>query len=393
MPRNGITFNGKRVPNILTLFNTQGSTRILQVNGLGSKDIMVGTPDVSDILSGSAGGGDTFVVGGGSILVNFTSGSDQIIVDVPTTTEQDVVILTAGAAGVQEYIYINTDLQRTGGTFMVSPAASGVPFWGQVPVLGGNSLQSLMPFAATAQQCISGVLSPPVAGFSGPGSALLTASKVSSPMPSSGGIQPAGQAVPRVQGGAPILRNFVMPVQGPGANARSDKADLIILSAEEVRNPVLMASRHLLDSHSKRQPIPIYDVRSINVLTPKSAPLGLGAAGGKQEAAGQSTDRTGKIGPGIPLPLAPTDRYSFFYFSKNGLLVYSANDQPLASAANPGRVIAQLVGPDGEPAKLPIASDSLSEGAPVIQASFLSLSSSAVPDKPAKDGRGFRSIR
>lgn len=383
MPKNGINFNGKRVPNILTIYNTNAATRILQVNGLASKDLMVGTPDVSDILSGASGGGDTFVVGGGSTLINFTSGSDQIIVDVPSSTERDQVILSAAGTGLQEYVYISTALERTGGTFKLSPAASGLPYWPEVQVLGGNSLLSLMPFAATPQQCISGALASLGSRPTDTNPTLIASSTLSNAAIPPQASVPGGRAVPRMvptpppsrwpssaraMGGAPVLRNFVATAPGPGAEPRTK----IILPLEEFRkNSLLDATSFLLDGDSK-QPIPIFEVSDVAVSVPKPTD---DAPSATSEEALQKAEplghRSGKIGPGLPLDKVPTNRYAFFYFTKDGLLVFSNNSKPLASATNPGLVIAQLIGPDDKPARLPTTRSSSKGAEPVFLARFL----------------------
>jgi hypothetical protein len=440
MPRNGMTFAGKRVPNILTLVNTNSATRVLQLNGLASKDLMVGTPDVSDILSGSAGGGDTFVVGGGSTLINFVNGSDQIIVEVPSSNERDQVILSTAGTRSQEYVYISTALQRTGGRFKVSPVASGTPFWEEVDVLGANSLQSLMPFAATPQQCISGVLALLSAGSGDPGAALIASTRLTNPVDPTLRFSPLSQATlpmvpspdpsPRpdvgpAMGGAPVLRNFVAE---SSSGSKLGPPDKIIIPLEGYRNSLLDASMFILGNEAKDITIPIYEVRGITVTdsgfqdgtasSSSGASASASAASASASAASGSTasastapastafrpglepsqtasfrGRSGKIGPGIQRDKAPTDRYAFFYFSQNGLLVLSNNSRPLASAANPGRVIAQLIGPDGQPAKLPLSAASATGADPVFEARFLAFTLTPPPANPAKVRSPARSSR
>ncbi len=309
----GITF---------VLLNTD-ATRMLAVNGHATgADILVGSPNTSDVLSGLRGS-NTYVVGGSS---GYLLGSGDRAFTVHTSSESDWVNLTSPAA---EYIYINAAGQGDPGLITTATSTSTA-----VPVRGSNELAS---FAFGPCPAVSSMLMAPAAVAPAP---RRPPSGVPT-RPPSADVQLAGQASWRSPfPGAPTLRGFSV---GPNSQQR------ILLSADQFR--------FLGDSLAGRPTIPVHVVDGVPIspsrlVTPQQRSQLQAEAKGLRKVAS---------------PVAP-----LVYFSRNGLLVFSQNAEPLGSSRNPGRVIARLLDRDGSPVVL-----RKPQGQPFYSAKFVQFTSPA----------------
>jgi hypothetical protein len=228
------------------------------------------------------------------------------------------------ASPAAEYIYINAAGQGDPGLIPTAASTSIA-----VPVRGSNELAS---FAFVPCPAVSSMLVAPAAAA--PARGVPT-------RPPSADVQLAGQASWRSPfPGAPTLRGFSV---GPNSQQR------ILLSADQFR--------FLGDSLAGRPTIPVHVVDDVPIspsrlVTPQQLSQLQAEAKGLRKVAS---------------PVAP-----LVYFSRNGLLVFSQNAEPLGSSRNPGRVIARLLDRDGSPVVL-----RKPHGQPFYSAKFVQFTSPA----------------
>jgi hypothetical protein len=354
---------GSRRPNRFSLANTK-SERMLQAIGTGDKDVIVGSPDFPDILDGSSGGGDSFVVGNGNtgLAKNLNPGDGDAVKQTSSTTNENDAAILSTYGNVTEYIYISTSRERTPGIIDLSPTPTGYNSNSELSG-AGKILVVAAQMSPNPMDCLS--------------NALTALPPASSNLISLATGSLTGTLLPQIA--AQTLRLFPITAQAasgilmPGAYAPSDKqiacqtiahcvgstipsfkgvpivkglqingstADRLILDLEQYSAAPLSSKRLPLGQQLKRNsPVPIWVVSSVSV----------GSAA--QDSAYSNEE-------GLPQSLAPTRDYSLFYFEKNGLLVYSSQGEPLASRVNPGRIIAQLLDASGRPLVLPTTGQS-----------------------------------
>jgi hypothetical protein len=372
-----IPASGLKRPNRFSLVNEKPG-RTLQALGRNDKDVMVGSPGDADILDGSSGGGDTFVVGNGNTgLIQNSGAGDNVLQVVSTSNEADAVILTTGASPISEYIYISTARERTPGTVSLSSSpgyAMSVALWGadQIRIIANsiavnpahcisNQLASRYPLAqgtliAMAGSPMAGGLLPQITWqatrlmsqanlFSSEMRTAPTGREINRLKPCRTFDACVGSAIPPFQG-VPIIKG--VQINGPSS-------DQLILQADDYPGALPAGQRPKLEQQLKRNlKIPIRVVRDVKVAASATAPT-----------PGMAIQRPG-LTEGLAQDQAPTRQFPFFYFPSNGLLVYSRNEKPLGSSGNPGRIVAQLLDSTGRPVNLP------TEAAyPVHVASFL----------------------
>jgi hypothetical protein len=375
-----IPASGLKRPNRFSLANEKPG-RTLQVLGRNNKDVMVGSPGDADILDGSGGGGDTFVVGNGNTgLIQNSGAGDNVLQVVSTSNEADAVILTTGASPISEYIYISTAREITPGTVSLSASpgyAMSVALWGagQIRIIANSIPPSptncisgaLLPLALTnplVQGTMIAMAGSPMAGVMLPQITRQATRFVSQTNLFSPDLRtaPAGIDINRLK----PCRTFdacvgsaIPPFQGvpivKGIQINGPSSDQLILQADDYPGALPAGQRPKLEQQLKRNPrVPIRIVRDVKVAASATAPT-----------PGMAIQRPG-LTEGLARDQAPTRQFPFFYFPSNGLLVYSRNEKPLGSSGNPGRIVAQLLDSTGRPVNLP------TEGAsPVHVASFL----------------------
>jgi hypothetical protein len=386
IPANGSHNSQPRVPNKFTLFNRY-SPRVLQANGTLYKDVFVGTENVRDILDGSSGGGDTFIVGSGTSAISFDFATgDRYSWETPPAGESDDVYLTAGVSNQPEYIYIYTPLERSGGRVGLAPRRTGTGTYDnpypletivygaqEIPpgLLGGGFCDPVASLTSITSSLIA-MVNP---GF---GSLLKIAPFVSYPsihlVPSRAKAHPQAD----LTSGGSDFPPYKKPSEAPpltllhnmpgipgiprilNLSTEEGSSDLLILPTELFNNSVLGVGE-LKDSRSDRGRYmrPTYPISVLgDFRMVASAKSGFARTDkSHMQRYSQSAASLEKI---------RTDRYPLFYFSDSGLLVFSSNDRPLGSKENPGRVIAQLLDGKGQPLVLPVKGPE-----PVFNAEFL----------------------
>ncbi len=418
IPNNGshAGASGTRTPNRFTLDNRyQPSFRTLQANGTPNKDVFVGTANVRDILSGSSGGGDTFVAGSGTLLPSsfYFAGGDRVSWEPPPPGESDDVILTSGASDQPEYIYVYTPLEQTGGRVGLPPKRSGSTYINDYPletiVYGADWIQSIPNPSQPLCDPVTAALQPissTLIALANPGlGALLKLGPIIRQQPNL--IGPSRQTPATSCSDQPpdsLLPSCLGPPQNPGLTSvlkkpgyprvpriinlsvKNSLPDLLILPSELYSNRdfgvgtpsdqrAAMADNTRHSSDYMRPSYPIKVLTSLRVLPSR-----------------QGSERLiiNKRNSPVPTSIIPTDKYPLFYFSDTGLLVFSSNTLPLGSRQNPGRVIAQLLDDRGRPLVLPVTQDQ-----PVFQARFLAFKPLqptllSPPDAPAAPGPADR---
>lgn len=383
--------SGTRTPNRFTLDNRyQPSFRTLQANGTPDKDVFVGTANVRDILSGSSGGGDTFVAGSGTLLpstFSFDNG-DRVSWEPPPPGESDDVILTSGASDQPEYIYVYTPLEQTGGRVGLPPRRVGSTYSNNYPleaiVYGADWINSVANPSPPSCDPVADLrpISSTLIALANPGlGALLKLGPIITQQPTRIGPsrqtpvtlcsdQPPDSNLPPCSG-QPQNPGLTSVLKKPGyprvpriinLSVKNAIPDLLILPSEFYSNRYFgvgtpsdqraaIADKTLHSSDYMRPSYPIKVLKSLRVLP------------SRQE--GERSIENERHSP-VPTSIIPTDRYPLFYFSDTGLLVFSSNTSPLGSRQNPGRVIAQLLDDRGRPLVLPVTPDQ-----PVFQARFL----------------------
>jgi hypothetical protein len=364
------------------------------MTGTTTKDVIVGSPNRSDSLSGQ-GGGDTYVVGNQSrgITGPLSSGDTFSIEPVPPTGEADRVTLDSGATTLPDYIYLSTPLEQVGGLVGIAPLPQPNPpgGWGTFPypgtitVAGSEALPTTSPLIAPNKynallDCISEkfiALAQPARSFElarrvsqGPWKSFFPLAMVARPLPfnlSEGllrlstwlnqypPVRWTNQTKPSKE---PAQTHIPGVPQIKGLVVTGDRADRLILPDKDYVNPLFKSDSENL----------ISVVSGIKILQ------GERAVSSTEDARNHVLTRQANN-------QLDTSRYALFYFSDSGLLVFSYNQKPLGSEGNHGKIIAQLQSEEGRPLVLPtqtLVNDS------VAQASFLSIQTT---DTAPQDGR------
>jgi len=324
-----------KMPNLtFVLLNTDNRRMLSAVGHPTGADILVGSPNTSDILSG-LNGKNTYVMGGSN---GFLLGRNDSAFVVSKSSESDWADLTTTAA---EYVYISATGQ--GGPSSIPTAASS---GAAVNVRGSNELGSfrLAPCdRADLNTTVSEYVYISAIGQEGVSSIPTAASPLAAE-----NVRVTSQLDRRTPfPGSPSLRGFVI---GPASEHR------ILLPA----NDFLFLGRSL----QGRKEIPMLLVDGVRFST-------------TQIVDGQKQYEELKRGA-KGLGMVASKDAPLVYFRQNGLLVFSQNGEPLGSAANPGLVIARLLDRNGKPLQIKASGDSR-----LFQARFLIFT--APQDKSAKD--------
>ena len=352
-------------PAIVNLLNLDLS-RKASVTGNGNANVLVGSPNTSDRLTGG-GGLDTYVVGGLDATIVVAMPDSKFVYS--TSAENDFI--TFGAS--QEYIYINTPTgsQDNPGT-LDTPPSSGL---GSVTPGGASNVSRIMRAKAQAlSPCLAATpqvetlqpegLTPPLLAWlprSAPSDQAGLFSQVSPGRDHgqdrcatgncTGNESPArpGGVVSKGFPGAPTLVGFGLE---PG------NADRIFVPARGFSFQGIPIDRYLQPG----QPIKVLVVNEVSfqsggVISPGRLQALLANARG--------------------LANVRSDEAPLVYFRQNGLLVFSQNAQPLGSRENPGRLLAQLLDGQGRPLRL-----LPSPGQRFFNASFLQFLPSQPPTTP-----------
>jgi hypothetical protein len=329
-----------RAIRIINLYNLD-SRRRLTVTGTGQGDVLVGSPVTSDTLIGG-GGRDTYVVGG--IEATLVVVSPDKLFPVSTVAELDKIKLGAST----EYIYINpgTAGQSNPGSLTTPiPGARPGAFLSFTPK-GASAVASLVPSDGDCRAFLPGpsliaslpwpqqTFLPGAAASASDGVAPLLVSQATAPNPTgdeSGGNtnlrqpQDSGDGFP----GSPTLIGFSLKP------ARADRLFLPAKGFTFLGKPI---NDYLRGS------------KSIKVVVVDRMTFAPAEVVSRERLNRLLTESQG-------LSRLRSNQAPLFYFRQNGLLVFSQNGEPLGSRANPGRIIAQLLDPQGQPLRLPIAPD------------------------------------
>lgn len=387
IPSNGSHGSDPRTPNKFALFNRY-LPRVLQANGTLNKDVFVGTENVRDILDGSSGGGDTFIVGSGTSAISFDFATgDRYSLETLPAGESDDVYLTAGPSNQPEYIYIYTPLERSGGRVGLAPrrnTATGAydnPYPLETLVYGAQAIPPGLLSGGTCDPLASltSITSSLIAMVNpGVGSILKIAPFVSYPSIHLVPTRAIAHTQANLTSGGSDFPPYKKPPETPplallhnkpgipgiprilNLSTERGSSDLLILPAELFNNSLLGVGT-LNDSKSdvSRYMRPAYPISVLSDFRMASSAMAGVARIGKSRMQSHGQSYT-------PLEKIRTDKYPLFYFSDSGLLVFSSNDRPLGSKENPGRVIAQLLDGQGQPLVLPVKGPE-----PVFNAEFL----------------------
>lgn len=367
VPRNG-------PPNRLNVWNRtyQNVTRRVKVTTNPQQDIVVGSPNSNEIFSGSAGQ-DVFVVGNGYVRTNFQS-IDGEFLGPYGSPEIDQVNLATGTT--IDHIYVSTVWEEQGFTGMDFPGEETPQVGdGRLSVNGRNIFNGIQLPQPPANGCLygqrAGLYGPSLAPFASlglpaihyllsfihavPGSlhaswdALSNLLRPFKPTPTKG--YPSGvQSFP----GVPRIANL---------QAQAPNNDIIYVPREEYEKEI-------------SSPSSIYVVKTSAKLVSKDQ---------CQESVKRNCASVD--GNGLTLEQAPTNKYSLFYLQQFGLLVFSFNEKPLGSRANPGRIIAQVV----DNAGMPLILRGVQGQPDLAENTFISVVPLNQPDKPACDKKAVRS--
>jgi hypothetical protein len=323
-----------KMPNLTFVLLNTDNRRMLSAVGSAGVDILVGSPNTSDILSG-LNGKNTYVMGGSN---GFLLGRNDRAFVVSTSSESDWADLTTTAA---EYVYISATGQ--GGPSSIPTAASP---GAAVNVRGSNELDPSQ--FAPCDRADLNTTAPEYVYISATGQGGVSSiSNAASPLAAEN-VRVPGQLYRRTPfPGSPSLRGFVI---GPASEHR------ILLPA----NDFLFLGRSL----QGRKEIPMLLVDGVRFST-------------TQIVDGQKQYEELKRGA-KGLGMVASKDAPLVYFRQNGLLVFSQNGEPLGSAANPGLVIARLLDRNGKPLQIKASGNSR-----LFQARFLIFT--APQDKSAKD--------
>jgi len=297
------------MPNLtFVLLNTDNRRMLSAVGHPTGVDILVGSPNTSDILSG-LNGKNTYVMGGSN---GFLLGRNDSAFVVSRSSESDWADLTTTAA---EYVYISATGQ--GGPSSIPTAASS---GAAVNVRGSNELGSFR--LAPCDRADLNTTAPEYVYISATGQGGVSSiSNAASPLAAENVRIPSQLDRRTPFPGSPSLRGFVI---GPASEHR------ILLPA----NDFLFLGRSLQD----RKEIPMLLVDGVRFST-------------SQIVDGQKQYEQLKRGA-KGLGMVASKDAPLVYFGQNGLLVFSQNGEPLGSAANPGLVIARLLDRNGKPLQI-----------------------------------------
>ena len=324
-----------KMPNLtFVLLNTDNTRMLSAVGHPTGADILVGSPNTSDILSG-LNGKNTYVMGGSN---GFLLGRNDSAFVVSKSSESDWADLTTTAA---EYVYISATGQ--GGPSSIPTAASP---GAAVNVRGSNELGSFR--LAPCVRADLNTTAPEYVFISATGQGGASSIPTAASPHAAVNVRVPSQLDRRTPfPGSPSLRGFVI---GPASEHR------ILLPA----NDFLFLGRSL----QGRKEIPMLLVDGV-----RFSPT-------KEVADKEQYEELKRGAKG--LGMVASNKAPLVYFRQNGLLVFSQNGEPLGSAANPGLVIARLLDRNGKPLQIKASGNSR-----LFQARFLLFT--APQDKSAKD--------
>jgi hypothetical protein len=349
----------------LTLVNVDPS-RKLWATGTSRADILVGSPNTSDILNGGMGR-NTYVVGG---LATVLLGSGDRSIGASTLSEADKTELGLDA----ELIHISTTLQTDPGNLETS---SG----GLVPVRGAGSVTSFLPGPDDCTASSTWLQHTAPLAFEQLAFNIPKRSSVQSDAPNPLAQLLPPRNTPGITGGAErgealrgCLEADCSGVDSPtsqldipgtptlvGFQPEGSKADRISISAAGLS----FQGTPIDQLFPRGRTIPVLLVDRVRlartaVVSPERLRLLT------QRAEGLTSVRS---------TVAP-----LVYFRRSGLLVLSRNSEPLGSKRNPGLVIARLLNQRKKPLDLQASGNQL------YQARFLIFQ----PQLGTTNGQGLR---
>lgn len=372
-------------PNRLNVWNRKYlnvSRPVTVTTNANRQDIVVGSPD-SDEKFVATTGKDVFVVGNGSISTPLQAIDQEFAGPPSVSKDKESDYIDLAQAGDINYIYVSTLWEENGFTGMYFP---GDP----IPTdVAGRPLFGLGPLSVNGRNVFNGILLPPPpalgclykerASLYGPSLAPFA----SLGLPAIHSLLSFIHAVPgslHVSWGA--LCNLLKPCKPSPAKAYPSGVQsfpgvprIANLQVQAPNNDIIFVPREEYEKEIS-SPSSIYVVKTSAKLVSKD-----------QCQRSVKRDCASVDGNGLTLEQAPTDRYSLFYLQQFGLLVFSFNEKPLGSRANPGRIIAQVVDDAGMPLNL----RGLQGQPDLAENTFISVVPLNQPDKPACDKKAVRS--
>jgi len=366
-PVNGRNGNSNRL-NIWnrTYLNVSRPVQVSTNNS--SQDIVVASPYSNEFLVGSTGQ-DVFVVGNGYTRTYFAQGSDaEFLGTSSVSTENDRVNLAQG--GSIDYIYVSTLWEEQGFAGQNLPQAPG-----GLSVNGRNIFNGIQLPLPPANGCLYGQR----AGLYGPSLAPFA----SLGPPAFQSLLSFIHAVPdSLHASWDALGNLLRPFKPSptkaylsGVQSFPGVPRIANLQVQAPNNDIIFVPREEYEKEIS-SPSSIYVVKTSAKLVSKDQC--------QRSVKGNCTSVDGN---GLSLEQAPTEKYSLFYLQQFGLLVFSFNEKPLGSRANPGRIIAQVVDNAGMPLNL----RGLQGQPDLAENTFISVVPLNQPDKPACDKKAVRS--